>query len=37
MPKAERSAGWHQCAIIAAKGDCDIGIECIGCTRWIVK
>ena len=30
MPKAARSDGLRQCAIIAANGDCAVGIACIG-------
>ncbi len=37
IAKAERSAGLRQCAIVAAKGDCVVGIACIGLTRWMVK
>src|SRR5438552_1621577 len=37
MPKAARSAGLRQCATVAANGDCDVGIECIGRTRRMVK
>jgi len=32
MPNAARSDGLRQCPIIAAKGDCVIDLECIGCT-----
>ena len=37
MPNAARSDGLRQCPIMAANGDCNIGIEYIGRTRWMVK
>ena len=37
MAKAARSAGLRQCPIVAANGDCAVGIACIGLTRGMVK